>query len=205
VTTSTELRWFYKGGLPPDVKDWFCGSALCIEEEARSDHYLVFPGSAAIGVKVRDGSRLEIKARLTEPAPFSLPGGSAIGQLDSWTKWSHQDKEVADRLGGLRFGDPLWVTVLKERWLRKFQIDDVRLEEVDASAKVERGCSIEVTRLSVQDTPWWTFAFESFGSPVRPEDLQRAAAHFLKLLPHSLVLTQHDSCSYPEWLNRLTR
>jgi hypothetical protein len=185
------------------VKEWFCGSKLCREEKSRTDHYLVFPGSNSVGLKVRDGRKLQVKARVREPEPFSLPGGAVSGRLDSWVKWSHDDRDVADRLAGLRFGDPLWVSVIKERWLRKFQLDDRQLTEVDADTRHDRGCTIELTRVTLPDSPWWSLAFESFGPAPLPDDVARTAAHFLKHLPQGLILTERDSMSYPEWLNRI--
>ena len=200
---SAELRWFFSGSFPSGVKEWFCGSKLCKEEKSRTDHYLVFPGSNSVGLKVRDGRKLQVKARVREPEPFSLPGGAVSGRLDAWVKWSHDDGDVADRLAGLRFGDPLWVSVIKERWLRKFQLDDGQLNEVDADTRHDRGCTIELTRITFKDSPWWSIAFESFGPTLLPDDVARTAAHFLKLLPRGLILTERDSMSYPEWLNRL--
>jgi hypothetical protein len=200
---SVELRWFFSGPVPSIVKDWFCGSRLCKEESIRTDHYLVFPGSNSVGLKVRDGKKLQVKARVREPEPFSLPGGVIVGRLDAWVKWSHEDTEMADRLAGLRFGDPLWVSVIKERWLRKFQLDDRQLTEVDADSEPDRGCKIELTRVTPPNALWWSLAFESFGPTPLPGDVARTAAHFLKLIPDGLVLTERDSTAYPEWLNHL--
>jgi hypothetical protein len=118
-------------------------------------------------------------------------------------KWSHEDTEMADRLAGLRFSDPLWVSVIKERWLRKFQLDDQLLAEVDAESEPDRGCKIELARVTPPDSQWWSLAFESFGPTPLPADVARTAAHFLRLLPHGLALTERDSMAYPEWLNRL--
>jgi hypothetical protein len=200
---SAELRWFFNGPFPSGVREWFCGSDLCRLEKARTDHYLVFPGSNSVGVKVRDGKKFQVKARVSEPGPFSLPAGIAVGRLDSWVKWSYKDAEMSERLANLRFGDPLWVSVIKERWLRKFQLDDRELTEVDADMRYDRGCTIELTDITVKDSLWWTLAFESFGPTPLPADVVRAAHHFLNLLPQGLVLTERDSMSYPEWLSRI--
>jgi hypothetical protein len=203
VKPSAELRWFFKGPLPSSVKEWFCGSKLCREERSRTDHYLVFPGSNSVGLKIRDGRKLQAKARVREPEPFSLPGGAVIGRLDSWVKWSNDDEDVAGRLAGLRFGDPLWVSVIKERSMRKFQLDDQHVTEVDANTRQDRGCTVELTRITLPDSLWWSLAFESFGPTPLTDDVARTAAHFLKLIPDGLVLTERDSMAYPEWLNRL--
>jgi hypothetical protein len=200
---SVELRWFFSGMFTTAVKDWFCGSELCKEEKSRTDHYLVFPGSKSVGLKIRDGKKLEVKARVKEPEQFSLPGGAIVGRLDSWVKWSCDDTEMAGRLADLRFGDPLWVSVITERWLRKFHLDDQLLAEVDADSQPDRGCKIELARVTPPDSHWWSLAFESFGPTPLPADVARTADHFLKLLPHGLALAERDSMSYPEWLSRI--
>lgn len=205
MTNSAELRWFYRGNLPPDVKEWFCGSRLCRDEEVRTDHYLVFENSAEVGVKLRDGKVLEIKARLRSPIPWSLPGTGPLGRIDAWAKWKDDDPALVGHLAQLRFGDRQWVTVIKDRWLRKFAVTAAGIEEVDAKDLPKRGVTLEVTGVLVNDQHWWTVAFESFGDILRPEDVDAVADHFLKLLPKSLVLIENDSMSYPEWLNRVAR
>jgi hypothetical protein len=203
VKPSVELRWFFSGSIPPGVREWFCGSKLCREEQSRTDHYLVFPGSNSVGLKIRNGRKLQVKARVKAPEPFSLPGGVVVGRLDSWVKWSSDDADVAERLAGLRFGDPLWVSVIKERWLRQFQLDDRQLTEVDADSEPDRGCKVELARVTPPNTNWWSLAFESFGPTPQTADVARTAVHFLKLLPRGLALTERDSMAYPEWLNGL--
>ncbi len=201
---SIELRWFFRQHLPAAVKDWFCGSKLCKEETPRTDAYLVFPGSNEVGVKVRDGRKFEIKARTRRPEPFSLATGASVGWQDAWVKWSHEDVDVARRLGTLQGSTEDWLPVAKNRWLRKFRIDDTgQIEEIDADTKVDRGCKAEVAEVNVRGSYWWTIAFESFGEGSRVADLEQVARHFFKMLPHGLALTERDSMAYPEWLSRI--
>ena len=201
---SAEIRWFYKQELPLGVKDWFCGSRLCKEEAARTDHYLVLPGSNEVGVKVRDGRKLEIKARTGTPQPLSLATGASVGRQDEWVKWSHEDSDVAGRLAALEGSSPEWVPVAKQRWLRKFLVDAAgQVEETDADTMIDEGCKVELSVVKVRDSNWWTLAFESFGEGNRAMNLEPFALHFLKMLPHGLALAERDSMAYPEWLNRL--
>lgn len=202
---SAELRWFYRQQLPEKVREWFCSAKLCEEEAARTDHYLVLPGSNEVGVKVRDGRKLEIKARTKMPEPFSLATGASVGRQDSWLKWSHEDRDVAGRLAAIGSSSSEWVPVAKKRWLRKFRVDTAgQVEEIDADAMVEDGCRAELSKVMVRESHWWTLAFESFGEGDRPTNLEQVARHFLKVLPHGLALTGCDSMAYPEWLNRPT-
>jgi len=201
---NAEVRWFYRQGLPVEVKSWFCGSKLCKEESGRTDHYLVLTGSKEVGVKVRDGRKLEIKARTAMPQPLSLETGASVGRQDQWVKWSHEDSDVAGRLAALEGSSPEWVPVAKQRWLRKFRVDAAgQVEETDADTMIDEGCRVELSVVKVRDSNWWTLAFESFGEGNRPASLEQVARHFLKVLPHGLALTEHDSMAYPEWLNRL--
>ena len=201
---SAELRWFFKGRLPAEVKDWFCGPKLCKEEPPRTDHYLVLAGSKGVSVKVRDGRKVEIKARTWMPEPFALTTGATVGLQDGWVKWSHEDREVAGRLAALEASSSEWVAVDKKRWVRKFRFDaSGNVEETDADTALDHGCRVELTQLTIRESHWWTMAFQSFGEENRPTSLDRVARHFLKVLPHGLALTERDSMAYPEWLNRL--
>jgi len=201
---SAELRWFFKGQLPPQVKDWFCGARLCKEETPRTDHYLVFPGSGDVGMKVREDRKLEIKARTGSPEPFSLATGASVGRQDAWVKWKHTDSDVAGRLAALASGSPHWVTLTKKRWLRKFRIGrDGSVEEIDPDVTDGVNCRAELTEVSVRGSAWWTLAFDSFGTGSRTANLEQVARHFLKVLPQDLALTERDSMAYPEWLNRV--
>ena len=202
---SAELRWFFHQHPAAAAKDWFCGSRLCKEEEARTDHYLVLVGSNDVGVKLRDGRKLEIKARTRIPEPFSLETGASVGRKDAWVTWSHEDGEVAGRLAAHQSDPPEWVPVAKKRWLRKFRVDAAgQVEETDADTNVEHGCRVELSEVTVREAHWWTLAFESFGEVNRATNLEQVARHFLRMLPHGVALTERDSMAYPEWLNRLT-
>jgi hypothetical protein len=202
---SSEVRWFYHQALPLEVKNWFCGSRLCKEEDARTDHYLLLSGSNEVGVKVRDGRKLEIKARTAMPQPLSLETGASVGRQDTWVKWSHEDREVAARLAALEGDSPEWLAVAKKRWIRKFRLDAAgNAEETDPSTELDLGCKVELSEVTVRGESWWTVAFESFGKGNRTMNLEPFARHFLKVLPHGIALTERDSMAYPEWLSRLT-
>ncbi len=201
---TAEVRWFYRQPTPPEVKDWFCGSRLCKEEPERTDHYLVLTGSSEVGVKVRDGQEFEIKARTTAPEPLLLTTGSSVGRQDAWIKWSLDDCEAAARLAAIGSKSSEWTPVVKQRWLREFQIDPAgQVEEIDTDAEVEHGCRIELSEVAARGSDWWTLAFESFGATNRTEILEQVARHFLKVLPPGLVLRERASMAYPEWLNSL--
>lgn len=201
---TTEVRWFYRQPVPPEVKTWFCGSHLCREEETRTDHYLVLAPSNEVGIKVRGGEKFEIKARTHAPEPFVLLSGASVGFLDAWVKWTLEDCDAGVKMVEVGTGSSDWVPVRKQRWLREFQLDPSgQVEEVDGDAVLVHGCRAEFSEVNVRDSQWWTLAFESFGETNRTANLEQVARHFLKILPRGLVLSERTSMAYPEWLNRL--
>jgi hypothetical protein len=201
---SAEVRWFFRQQLPAEVKEWFCSAKLCKEEAIRTDQYLVFRDSNEVGMKVRDGGKLEIKSRTRAPEPFSLETGASVGLQDAWVKWSLGDREIAGRLAALGGDSPEWVAVAKKRWVRKFHLDaSGDVVETDPDTELDHGCRAELTELTIRDSRWWTLAFESLGEANPSANLEQVARHFLKVLPHCLALTERDSMPYPEWLNRL--
>ncbi len=203
---SAEVRWFYRNQMPPQVMSWFCGSRLCREEAARTDHYLILRGSNEVGVKVRGGEMFEIKARTRMPQPLLLATGASVGRQDAWVRWSLEDREAAVRLAAVGTGSSEWIPVTKKRWLRKFSFEvGGEVEETDVDAVTEHGCRVELSELNALDSKWWTLAFESFGEVNRSTYLEQVARHFLRVLPeHGLALTERDSMAFPEWLNRIT-
>ena len=71
---ATELRWFADGPLPGSVRAWFAGPADAAEE--RCDRYLL-DGAVDIGIKVRGGRTLELKARRGSGHASIWPRGPA--------------------------------------------------------------------------------------------------------------------------------
>jgi hypothetical protein len=106
VKRSAEVRWFYHHALPLEVKKWFCGLRPCREEAARTDRYFVLHGGNEVGVRVRDGRKLEIKARTKMPQPFSPATGASVGRHDEWAEWSCEDRDVAGPLAALGDSSP---------------------------------------------------------------------------------------------------
>ena len=207
MTQSAEVRWFYRDRIPGPVSDWFCDSRLCAEQTSRTDHYLALTGSNEVAVKVREGDVFQIKARTQAPQPFALMSGIEVGRQDAWVKWLLGNGEAAARMYAVGKESSEWVPVTKKRWLRKFSFDvNGEVAETDVDARTEHGCTAELSELEVIGAQWWTLAFESFGEVNRSTYLEQVARHVLRIIPeHGLVLTQHDSMAYPEWLNRMTK
>ncbi len=125
---SGEIRWFFDGPLPDDVRAWFESRGLGISEPRRTDEYLVLPGCTTTGVKLREG-RFEIKALTRSPVPASY-SNRVSGLKDAWIKWSRKtEDERLLRNVLVSNGDP-WISVSKERNLRLFSLESGRPEEL---------------------------------------------------------------------------
>ncbi|HLC10669.1 MAG TPA: hypothetical protein VJL56_02365 [Candidatus Bathyarchaeia archaeon] len=204
--TTAEVRWFFEGPLPEEVKQWFCRSSLALNPAPREDHYLLFPAALGLGLKLREG-RLEIKP-LVESLGVRTFTADVAGTVQVWKKEAYGEPAFKE-FERLRTSTPhLWITVRKKRTLRKFSLESATLVEVPADRVFLRdGCNVEVTEITVEGSAYWSFNFEAYGNPARVEDyLQRVAAHVLKdnRRPH-YTFSSANSCSYPEWLGRVVK
>ena len=191
VVDTTELRWFFVGSLPPDVREWFCGSSGVAEE--RCDAYL-FDGRGHIGVKRRFGKTLELKVRQSLDEPLEL-GEGLSGPTEAWRKWSPADGVVGDVRGGR------WVDVHKSIVKRRFSVQGT---EVEFSPYVTRaGCDIEVADVTVGAVHRWTLALAGFG-PIATR--RHALFASWQALVTSTPCPDHfgpatgPAMGYPEWL-----
>jgi hypothetical protein len=177
-----------------------------VSQEQRTDRYLVFPKSSSTGVKLRE-ERFEIKVRGETVKPCVLPKG-AEGQLEFWSKWSHENLWSPSKLKNLHRSDS-WRIVSKHRLVRRFSVEAEEIaSEVHA---LESGCQVELGRVSTnaEASSWLTLGFEAFGT--RDADLEEiitktAADFFLQQgNPPGVTLTLDRSFGYPAWLSNLAK
>lgn len=204
MLTNAEVRWFFEGPVPDELEDWFCRTSAALTASAREDHYLRFPASLGLNVKLREG-RLEIKSLVkTLGARTFTP--DVAGTVQLWKKWSGAGAAVGE-FERLRSGAPdLWIAVRKERTLRKFSGDGAAIVEGDAGRfSPSEGCNVELTRITVEGTDHWSLALEAYGDPARVEEsLTRVAGHVLAA-PPAAAFSAGNSRSYPEWLDRFSK
>ena len=74
---TTELRWFRNGPLPRSVCSWFTSNGAFGAVEERHDRYLI-DGRLDRGLKLRDGSTLELKVRQTIARTVPSSDGSTL-------------------------------------------------------------------------------------------------------------------------------
>lgn len=218
---SAESRWFFEGPLPGAVRDWFVAGGRATPEPTRTDEYLLLPGCATTGVKLREGS-FEVKAMTHAPEPVGYARG-VNGYRDAWVKWSCRanDVEALRRMLGAT-GDR-WAAVGKTRLLRLLSLDSGTLIEVDdKTMPVSCGCQIELTEIGVSagglgaswrggdhpaDARWWSLSFEAF-APGDQGVTTRLLAQLEVTVNHCLdsppphALDTSSSMSYPGWLLR---
>lgn len=204
--TTAEVRWFFRGAPPEDVRQWFRRGDLWAPQPTRVDEYLVLPGCTTAGMKLREG-RFEVKAQTVAPVGAEYPGG-VCGYRDGWVKWSRYIGNAAQVRSFLLAGDEEWVKVRKGRTLRGFSLDGVSdggdPREVDANGeRPPWGCCAEITELEVlapRPSSWWTLGLEGFGQGGEVmECLERGARFFFGAAPPPIPLDLDASRSYVRW------
>lgn len=209
MLASAEVRWFFRGDPPVEVGEWFRRGDLWTQQANRVDEYLLLPGCSAAGIKLREG-RFEVKAQTEAPVVTEYPGG-VRGRRDGWVKWSRSAPDPEQTRALLTADDEQWVRVGKDRTLRGFSLDgaspDEGPHEVDASSqRPQRGCGVEITRVSVLapvETTWWTLGLEGFDDGGDPtECLDRVARFFFASETPPVTLGLDASLSYAAWLAR---
>jgi len=191
VVDTTELRWFFVGALPPDVREWFSGSSGVTEE--RYDTYLL-DGRGHIGVKRRFGKTLELKVRQSLDEPVELGDGLA-GLTEAWRKWSPAEDTVGD------VPDGRWVDVHKSIVKRRFSVEGTEIEF--SPNMTGAGCDVEVADVTVGPVHRWTFALAAFGPPATRRDALLASWQALATAtpyPDRFGSATSRAMGYPEWL-----
>ena len=203
---SLELRWFFKGAVPPEVQTWFSQEILADEpqkEKIRTDLYLIVKDREDLGLKLSRG-RLELKCRQAS-LPFSLSELKIAGVQETWIKqeWRYA-KEFAGTLE-MAFGKPKlqgWrVEVQKNRSMRKYQVDaGGKVLALAMDKPAERLFKIELTNLIKHERPWWTLGMEIAGEPDNLQEIfPLAVKNVLTGLPQ-LDLHTGRSYGFPYWL-----
>jgi hypothetical protein len=72
-STSLELRWIEFGAIPEAIFEWLGPFREWIEQ--REDRYLVDPCVRDLGVKIKGGIELDLKAPRGTLGHLSVPGG----------------------------------------------------------------------------------------------------------------------------------
>lgn len=173
--TTLEVRWFAPGEAPLEVKHWFeNGLGDLSPPETREDRYFKIPWER-LNLKRRQGN-LELKWRQQELGSHTL-GDRLEGNVERWQKWTGLNPLLA------LLPATGWITVTKRRTQRHRQ-----------------AVSYELTQLLVQETVWWSLAFEALAN--EGDRFQRVVTQIGQTYPGPKLRLEH-SCAYPQWLGSL--
>jgi hypothetical protein len=201
---SLEVRWFYAGAVPEPVRQWFgSGQRQPYREPLRVDRYLRLGRGDALGIKLRQG-RLEIKQRLgaDEILRFSA---QARGRVAHWRKWSFALDTREGELAGSSAPESAWVAVEKARELRRYCfVPGGQIVAIPAGQFPARGCTAELSSLTVEGQAWWTVCLEAYGGESHlQEALMLTAGRVLGRSLPAFTFDADDSFGYPRWLGSL--
>ena len=207
-----ELRWFFQGPLPPEIAQW-CRSGtlggMKAERKLQNDIYCRQAGCPHIGLKLRDGEpkkrKLELKALMDEN-PFSIERPSVKGMAQRWDKRSWKNPVYEDRIMGqlTKASNDSWIEVKKMRYQRFFKIgDENEITSIKDNENRDADFVLELTKLTVQGTEWWTIAIDAYGNGRDEGEVMRMAVEYIfSHYPRSPPIME-ESDSYPGWLAKL--
>ena len=198
---TSEVRWFARGWIPPDVHAWFTGGRTVGSVEERLDTYQLH-GLNDIGVKRRYGTTLEVKVRRTLGSSLNL-GDGLEGRVEEWSRW-----EPGEDDGIWQLSETPWIDVHKVIYTRSFMPADreVILPSIHTN-RLFAGCDIEIAEVKVDGLDTWSLALEAFGPTTGRQDA--LVSSWRTLLAHTPWVedpgfTFDRECGYPEWLRLVT-
>ena len=206
MPVSAEVRWFFANALPGEVGRWFARGGSASTAVPREDHYLLFPSSLGLNVKLREG-RLEVKS-LVKTLGVRTFTTAAAGNVQLWEKRFGGDAALREFENLRSTASHLWIAIRKERTLRTFSPDGDSLIEIPAGRVfLSEGCNVELTTIQVEGSAYWSFAIEAFGASNRVEQHLRHVAGIVLADEHNPPhpFPASDSCSYPEWIERFSK
>jgi hypothetical protein len=169
---------------------------------SRTDEYLLLHLQTELGIKKRGGSSgVEIKGLIEKQKKY-LDAEPFTGYTQTWCKWS------GDKIA---FHSEELFKVQKQRWLRLFNtegsIEEIALgvneEPLYGKSVPSNGCSVELTRLILEDKSiWWTFCLEAFGELNQVHQNLELVAKVLAAMDPPLPASG-EVLSYPDWLCKI--
>jgi hypothetical protein len=194
-----EVRWIARGHVPDVTVEWLGPFAGGVEQ--REDYYFVDASSPQLGVKIRGGTRLDLKAFRGSPGEIALPRVGR-GRLELWEKWQFP----LDGTALPAIDAPSWLPIRKVRRRRSFSVSVGTVVERPLTQAELPGCALELTGFSVHSAEWWTLAMEATGDPDELERVLRTTAEavFRDPIPDGLRLDLQDSTSYAQWISDLS-
>jgi hypothetical protein len=203
MLTTSEIRWFDQGKVPPAIENWFTANVLkenCQKLENREDWYLQIPGCEYLGVKLRQ-QRLETKLRVAELGILQLRN-NVLAAPEQWLKSTCEDAKLENLITSEVIARGQWVKVEKVRsQIRYLVADDRSLTPASTEQNSPEGCNIELTELIINQTLWWTLGLEASGTEDNLNfNLETVAKKLFQTFPEQ-GLNLGNSYAYPKWLS----
>jgi hypothetical protein len=206
-SSSLEMRWFFKNDVPKAVRQWFeqsgrlGGPVSEAERDRRPDLYFLAGGDTSFGLKLRSGD-LELKKRQSSKDVL-FAAGRMSGRAEVWNKWGWSHRNDTGQTVFASFDDNQLkgarLPVLKDRAQRKFKLGEKgEFLATSLRTRLDVGCLVELTSLTVVGKQFWTVAVELFGLE-DVNELQRFADWVFQDYPGT-PLHLGESYSYPAWL-----
>jgi hypothetical protein len=200
-----EVRWFYRGAVPPEVDAWFQRGPGKVERHpSREDHYLRITDTDALGIKLREG-RVEVKQRAHEHGTLRFHE-RVSGAVEHWRKWSFQLAAARSALSSIAVPPTPWIAVRKRRLLRTYRLTtDKCVVPVSTPQNIGQACELELTSVRVVGQDWWTLAFEAFGDESALKEQLVLVARHVFAVDEAPSFHAPESCGYADWLRRITQ
>jgi hypothetical protein len=205
MLTTMELRWFYRGTIPPAIAQWFQQPELGEFLEAssqREDTYLLLPGHDYLGLKLRQGT-LEVKLRQAELGVQDFDIGWQ-GRVEQWVKWSADSSPPVEAMSEASTAQGTWISVQKARSQRQYEVlPNQTCVAVPLAQATATRCTMELTQLTVNTTDrntidWWSLAFEATGD--RAFSGLKTVVNWVSRTQYPMPPREEDSFAYPHWL-----
>lgn len=195
---STELRWFFQGHIPEEIKNTFF-SNTSRHYESRSDYYFVIRNCDYLGIKIRN-RRLEIKWKRSSN-PFYLSEHSVEGNIEFWTRWEWNDTSAYyDTMNFLTMANVVpCIRVEKKRFQKKFVIQGNKFLELPPE-NPWFDVAMEITELKINGDPWWSIGFDLIQSDDKIPILYKMVEE-QGLYKYEIKLIKNNSFGYPSWLS----
>jgi len=214
---SLEVRWFLDGEpeSQPELLDWFLrcrpvsrhGEITDPQWQGRlndePDVYLVLPGNEDMGIKWREGA-LQIKGRVASLGT-EIFAGRHYGHAQRWLKWSYGELPAGYRHLFTPQADLQTVEVHKTRLLRQMQLNTFTgaADEVAPDAMIDRGLSVELSRLVVAERAYTSVCFEAFPDDSGMDTAFNSVVNAFLAELDGPLLAAEQSFGYPGWLASL--
>jgi len=213
-----ELRWFFQGKIPEEVKRWFVKCSFGNEEtilekdDSYQDVYLFNPEVIYSSVKFRN-EKLGIKWRKsTFPIAVRINKTNITGIAEEWKLWELKDDKTSEEIQMYMEKNDKhpWIKINKNRQRYCFKISWKTKELLEPETIIPTAdFSIELTNVILEknrDISWWTIGIElldkSSSSNYRNNDherkiLEKISRILLERYPHN-NLQEVRSYGYPQ-------